>query len=301
MDKNIKVYYFTFHLGKVLWLCKLLLQNYFFSRYMSVLFEVVYFSEAFNKDYLAPFWASTLSKLEWLGSELERRHKLASYWMNENLGPTFCEAKKQAAIAWGHALTHLQQVYEKSKPFIKDLQFVVTKYADVSGCTLCSFWKPCTDTRYKHMTIYRRPCTTYWIRGGQKHKFTSMGGVFMMLVTSFLMLHERLLSVGYLSQITLVSQVNNIFLGWLDEVYEKSKAFIKDFQVVVTKYVHVFRLHTWKVCTNTRYKPTTAYRCPCITYRIKGSQAHKFTGVCDVSYVFWTFTWKTTVSCKSQQ
>jgi len=102
--------------------------------------------EAFNKDYLAPFWASTLSKLEWLGSELERRHKLASYWMNENLGPTFCEAKKQATIAWGHALTHLQQVYEKSKPFIKDLQFVVTKYADVFRVHALQF----LETVYRH-------------------------------------------------------------------------------------------------------------------------------------------------------
>ena len=151
---------------------------------MSVLFEVVYLSEAFNKDYLAPLWASTLSKLEWLGSELERRHKLTSYWMNENLGPTFCEAKKQATLAWGHALTHLQQVYEKSKPFIKDLQIVVTKYAQV------------------------------------------------------------------------------------------------------------FRLHAWKLCTNARYKPTTAYRCPCITYQIKGARHTNLLAwvVCDVSYVFWTFT-----------
>ena len=91
-------------------------------------------------------WASTLSKLEWLGSELERRHKLTSYWLNENLGPTFCEAKKQATLAWGHALTHLQRVYEKSKPFIKDLQIVVTKYADVFRVHALQF----LETVYRH-------------------------------------------------------------------------------------------------------------------------------------------------------
>ena len=95
--------------------------------------------DTFNRDTLSPLWSSAQAKLQWLAGELDRRHKLVAYWLNENMGPTLCSAKKQALESWEHAKVHLHQAYEKSKPWLKDLQAVATKYAQILRVYLTHF------------------------------------------------------------------------------------------------------------------------------------------------------------------
>ena len=115
--------------------------------------------DAFNRDTLAPAWATCQAKLQWLAGELDRRHKLVAYWLNENMGPTLCYAKKQAVAAWEHARIHLGEFYEKAaKPFLKELQVSAAKYAQVLRVYLVHFM----ETAYHHAThLYNHLQSTF--------------------------------------------------------------------------------------------------------------------------------------------
>jgi len=95
--------------------------------------------DAFTREQLTPAWAATKANLQWLGAEWERRHKIVSFWLNENMGPTFCAAKRQALNAWSHAKVHLDDLYEKCKPWLRDLQVLTVKYAQILKVYLLHF------------------------------------------------------------------------------------------------------------------------------------------------------------------
>jgi len=114
--------------------------------------------DTFKRDQLTPLWVATQANLQWLWGELDRRHKIVSFWLNENMGPTFCAAKRQALEAWSHAKVHLNDFYEKSKPWLRDLQVLTVKYAQILKVYLVHF----LDTVY-HQThhIYNQLQSTW--------------------------------------------------------------------------------------------------------------------------------------------
>lgn len=88
--------------------------------------------DEFSRSFLQPLGRRMSEGLQWLGSELDRRHKLVAYYLNENVGPALCAAKKQMYLHLESLRLHSHRLWESSRPYVKDLQVQCANYAQLS-------------------------------------------------------------------------------------------------------------------------------------------------------------------------
>ena len=108
---------------------------------------------AFSKTYLYPFGQKLVTGSQWLWEELQRRNKLAAYYINENLGPSFCAAKKQMWEYWGIFKINLQYAWEQSRPYLKELQLQLMKWLQILVENLKVYIPKILDFVYDKLTF----------------------------------------------------------------------------------------------------------------------------------------------------